>query len=220
LRGITGLFFKRNLCRRLEGVLVSNTVGIATMQYNLQEDTSQIQKLRISWGQSNDDTPQAIFRTQDRVATNFIAASRSANTKIASKPRSNIVLKQPPVFWPLYGVAVVSVKYHRGSTATSSTQTSALSSLFSLGSSDTSSGRTTNSQHDISVKVIILGDVINVISVADSSVLAAADASLAFQVISSAIFVVTNPHESPSEWEYSERIIFPVPSSGHYLWFV
>jgi hypothetical protein len=202
--------------------MVSNTVGIATMQYNNQDDTSSIKSLHISWGQQNDGTPTAIFQTSNNVASNFM--SKGPGDK--GRPRPNFELKKPPNFWVFSGVAVVNVKYSNrqnqplnsgGVMAGLSSSTALSTFLQPFGSKvtkSTTSGLT--GTPEISVKAVILGALVHS---AVNNPLMSPDGALAFQTLSSALFVVNNPNEAPSQWEYLDRYIISVPTSGTYMWY-
>jgi hypothetical protein len=196
--------------------MVSNTIGIATMAYE-GEDSSQMKALHYFWGQANDGSPQAVFRTQNKIVSNFLPKDPRGK---AGDSRKFVVLKQPPLFWPFSGVAIASLLNHRSGNGAASTQSSSImNSLLQFGSNDGLGVRSRggHGNQEISVKAIIIGGLINSISAAESNMLT--ENALSFQCLASAIFIVNNPHEPPSLWEYTDRIVFPVPPSGHYLWY-
>jgi hypothetical protein len=198
--------------------MVSNTVGIATMQYSNQDDTSAIKSLHISWGQQDDGTPKAVFQTTNKIASNFIPK----DPRGSGRPRPNFELKTPPSFWPLSGVAVVTVKYSPASSSGGaksgfSGSTALTTFLQPFGGKTTKSTPVFTSTPEISVKAVILGTLVHP---AANNPLISPDSALAFQTVSSALFVVNNPNEAPSQWEYLDRYIISVPSKGTYVWYV
>jgi hypothetical protein len=222
--------------QRLEAVQIANTVGIAVMEHT-KHDTSSIKNLQFYWGQTMEGAPKPIFQTFNKVASNYLFHDPRAQYGFRQRP--NLVFPNPPQFWSISGIAIASIKHHRiqihvpaaqAPSSSFSSSSSFASSLLSLVTSSSTNKPTSTAQAvktttaatsintEINIHAVVMGYLMRSVSAVTASLLQS-DVALSFQLVSTALFVVSNPHDSPSMWEYSERSIIPVPPSGQYFWY-
>ena len=194
------------VCRRIESQLVSNSIGVAQMEWGGEGEaegprgagaTGVIAAMRFYWGDGAGGSPSAILHP------NIPAHLDSAQSSGAAAATAGGGGGTPaPVSWPSSGIAVVTEE---------------------LGSSAATPRRTRQGPRpppssSWAVSVLVVGQLSQPVRPARSSGggLLESDA-LSFREIASVLFVVSNPHDPPDLWAYRSKE-FPSGGRGQYRW--
>jgi hypothetical protein len=183
-----------NEMRRLGGSIISNTVGLAHMNYTntvgLKSDkvgnVSAISRIDFHWGSNDDGSAKPLFKSIDSIIRNTTYPFAAD----AAERRDNIERAYyMPAFWPYSGVTVIK--------RTSATDLTVMAD---------------------NVRLVVLGQyILSAHATGLQGILATANPSLSFREVCSAIFVVDNPYAPPGQWQYAHTVI-PTPKWGQYRW--
>lgn len=197
---------------RLEGTMISNTVGVAEMSYRAGSLSGEIKDIKYYWNSApGTGSPRAVFEVDSLITSNVTEVSRDKNLIVRRAKRSGVsgkrrevaatskalevpvkLAKNPPRFWPMSGIAVASEEAYSVRLLVFGALVNSMESMYEGGGE---SPPEANSQ-------------IGVLKTA---------AALSFLEVASVAMIVENPHEPPDSWTYTQSII-PTPPKGTFRW--
>ena len=195
------------LCtRRLEGVVISNSVGMAVIDSLKVNPNERLKKIKYYWGSGDEGIPAEIFSNPLMNKINIIGDKKKNGTGESDVSSSKKVVK----FWPLSGASVVDITQDQSENSPQSGENQLIRAC----------------------KVVVLGHIVMQgtsefieSGMSPEVALSLGSQFLDFSILQSAFGVVSNPHSAPDLWIYKWHLIPEVKTlpfkdgSISYEWF-
>ena len=205
-------------------MLISNTVGISRVERQTDGSGRMVGDVAFYWKSTpGEGAPRAVFSTSNAMATNigiadpkvakayFIKTRNGMGRKlrdVKQGPQRKRAVKRNTLFTEL------NTRNGTDSGPSGIQQVTLPQPPFIW----PTSGITIVDDSVVSSGVVII--VIGTMAISTSQPEYFSSSVLSFREISSAAFVIRNPYDAPSEWEYNEPHILPIPlrDVGFYMW--